>query len=322
MTIQEATYPGGVITQEQTSTRRDITRSSQYSKSSQDRFARKLGWFSIGLGAAEIMIPGTLGKMIGVRNHRRLMRSMGLREIAAGVGLLSQNRPADWMWTRVGGDMLDLALLGAAFSSDRSRKAPLAVATAAVAGITVLDMLCTRQLAQAIYKDVHVLESIGVNRPVEECYRFWRDFERLPGFMHHLESVRETQNGRSHWVAKAPAGMKIEWDAELTQDIPNQRIAWRSLEDAVIQSAGHVQFDRAPGGRGSIIRVSIHYKPPAGEIGAMVAKVFGEEPSMQVKQDLRKFKQMLETGEIPTTKGQPSGREALQTSTTRNGGRL
>jgi uncharacterized membrane protein len=279
-------------------------------KTRQDRLARGLGWFSIGLGLAEVTMPGALGKIIGVRDHSRLMRSMGLREIAAGVGILAQRRPADWMWTRVGGDMLDLALLGAAFGSNRFGKGRLSAATVAVAGITALDMLCTRQLVQAITKDVHVTEAIAVNRPVEECYRFWRDFESLPRFMGHLESVRETQDGKTHWIARAPAGMKLEWEAQLTQDVPNERIGWRSLEDAVVQTAGHVQFNRAPGGRGSIIRVSLHYKAPAGEIGAMIAKLFGQEPGLQVRKDLRQFKQMIETGEISTTKGQASGRDS------------
>jgi uncharacterized membrane protein len=274
----------------------------------EERLAQGLGWFSIGLGMAELLAPEKLGKLIGVKDHHGLMRTMGLREIAAGAGILTQQRPAGWMWARVGGDMLDLALLGASLGNDNARRSRVATAAAAVAGVTALDVLCSRLLSEQTSSVVRVIETITVNRPPEECYRYWHDFENLPRFMDHLQSVRTTGEGRSHWVAKAPAGMKVEWDAEITEDVPNQRIAWRSLAGADVDNSGSVRFERAPAGRGTVIKADIEYRPPAGKIGSLAAKLFGEEPGQQARADLRRFKQMLETGEITTTEGQSSGR--------------
>jgi uncharacterized membrane protein len=157
---------------------------------------------------------------------------------------------------------------------------------------------------------VRVDEIITVNKPPEEVYRFWRNLENLPSFMKHLESVRVLDGGRSHWVAKAPAGRTVEWDAVIHNEVPNELIAWRSLPDSRVDHAGSVQFRLAPGGRGTEVRVELQYNPPGGLMGAAVAKIWGEEPSQQVKEDLRRFKQILEAGEILTTEGQPSAREA------------
>jgi uncharacterized membrane protein len=153
-----------------------------------------------------------------------------------------------------------------------------------------------------------VEKSIALNREPQECYAMWRNFENLPRFMRHLDSVQLTGENRSHWVAKAPAGTRVEWDAEVTHDEPNALIAWRSLDGADVENAGAVRFLAHPSGRGTIVSVKMQYKPPAGAIGATVAKIFGEEPQMQVREDLRRFKQMMETGEIATTEGQPAGR--------------
>ncbi len=157
---------------------------------------------------------------------------------------------------------------------------------------------------------VKVEKSVTVNRPPEEVYRFWRDFQNLPRFMNHLESVTDLGNGRSHWVAKAPAGKTVEWNAEVYNEKENELIAWRSLEGADVDNAGSVRFEPAPEGRGTIVRVTLKYDPPAGKLGSLVAKLWGEEPSQQIEEDLRRFKQVMEAGEIPTTEGQPSGRSA------------
>src|SRR5262249_43303222 len=130
----------------------------------------------------------------------------------------------------------------------------------------------------------------------------------LPRFMKHLESVQVKGERRSRWMAKAPAGTRVEWDAEITEDRPNELIAWRSLEGADVDNSGSVRFERAPCGRGAVVRVEMRYSPPAGVIGAGVAKLFGEDPEWQVKDDLRRFKQVMEAGEIITTEGQPAGR--------------
>jgi uncharacterized membrane protein len=260
----------------------------------------------VGLGVAELVAPGSVGRLIGVRGHKGLFRFLGARELASGVGILTQRRPAEWMWSRVGGDMLDLALLGAALASSRSNRTRVAVATAAVAGVTALDVLSSRQNEEH-RGPIDFRESITVNRSREDCYQFWRNFENLPRFMKHLESVRQLDDRRSEWVAKAPAGTQVKWTAEITADDEANRISWKSLPGADVDNEGTVHFQNGAGGRGTVIRVSIRYSPPAGRVGAMVARLFGEEPEQQIRGDLRRFKQMMELGEIVTTKGQPRG---------------
>jgi uncharacterized membrane protein len=129
--------------------------------------------------------------------------------------------------------------------------------------------------------------------------------------MKHLESVQRRDGNRSHWVAKGPAGMSVEWDAQVTRDEPNALLAWRSIEGSEVQNAGAVRFTPAPAGRGTMISVTMQYEPPAGALGMAVAKLFGEDPDVQVREDLRRFKRLLETGEIPTIEGQAHGTRPL-----------
>ena len=158
-------------------------------------------------------------------------------------------------------------------------------------------------------RGIHVEEAVTINRPIAEVYRFWRNFENLPQFMRHLESVAMREAGISHWVAKGPAGMKVEWDARIINEIDNKLIAWQSLEGSTIATAGSVNFDETE--HGTRVRVHLQYSPPGGKLGAAVAWLSGEEPSLQVRDDLRRFKALLETGEVATTAGQPSGRGGL-----------
>jgi uncharacterized membrane protein len=158
---------------------------------------------------------------------------------------------------------------------------------------------------------VHVEQSFTINKPREELYQFWRNFENLPRFMSHLESVKVLDGNKSHWVAKAPkfySGGQVEWDAEIINDEPNSVIAWRSLDNADVDNAGSVRFVDAPAGRGTEVRVVLDYIPPAGRVGSLIAKLFLEEPNIQVREDLRAFKQIMEAGEVPTTEGQPMGK--------------
>jgi uncharacterized membrane protein len=197
---------------------------------------------------------------------------------------------------------MDLALLGAAFSDRRTDKARLAVATGAVLGVTALDVysaarLSRREAVQKLVLPIHVVKGITINRSPETVYAFWRNLENLPKFMAHLESVREDQNG-SVWVAKGPAGTEIEWRAEITLDRPSETIAWRSLEGATVPNRGVVRFKPGPAGRGTELVVELKYDPPGGALGAAVAKLFGEEPSQQIAGDLRRLKQVLETGSV------------------------
>ena len=276
----------------------------------EEQLARGLGWFSIGLGLAELLAPRGVAKVAGVKGNTGLIQLLGLREIAHGVAIFAQGRrPAGALWARVAGDALDLACLGAAFASPDSDKARLAFATSNVLAVTALDLLCARQLSAGDGEgkpergSIPVNKSIVVNAAPEELYQFWHDFENLPRFMRHLEQVRVTRGGHSHWAAKGPAGTTVEWDAEITEDRPAELIAWRSLEGADVENSGSVRFERAPGGRGTVVHVEIDYRPPGGAVGALVARLFGEDPEGQLQTDLRRFKQVIETGEVVISDG-------------------
>ena len=155
---------------------------------------------------------------------------------------------------------------------------------------------------------LHLQKSIIIDRPAAELYAFWRNFANLPSIMTHLKSVQVTDQRRSHWVVTAPANTQVEWDAEVINDVPNERIGWRSLDNAQVDNAGSVVFTELPGDRGTKIDVTLQYDPPAGKAGAAIAKLFGEAPDQQITEDLRHFKQLFETGVPTTTEGQPSGR--------------
>ena len=282
--------------------------------------ANALGWFSIGLGISHLLAPRAVARVAGISNHPVLLRTIGVREIASGVGILSQSRPTGWLWSRVAGDALDLALLGLAATSGKSRRNRIAIVAGAVASVAMLDMRSSmkhRQLEQTGLLPVddsgpiHVEKCITVNRSADECYRFWRDFENFPRFMAHLQSVTVGDGNRSHWIAKGPAGTRFEWDAEITVDQEGKLLAWSSTEGADVENAGTVRFEPAPGGRGTIIWVGLDYRPPGGKAGAWVARLFGEEPSQQIDDDLRRFKWLIETGEIPTNVGQAAGRRDM-----------
>ena len=160
-------------------------------------------------------------------------------------------------------------------------------------------------------RGVNVEEVVTIYGSAAELYVFWRNLELLPRFMKHLVSVTQVDSCRSHWVAKAPAGRRIEWDAEVINEIPGELIAWRTLPGSQLVSAGSVMFKRASGGRGTEVRVRLQYDPPAGKVGATVAWLLGHEPSQAIREDLRRFKQLMEAGEVPTIEGQPRGKRSI-----------
>jgi uncharacterized membrane protein len=147
-----------------------------------------------------------------------------------------------------------------------------------------------------------------INRSPEHLYKTWRNLSNLPQWMKHLESVEVKDDRRSHWVATGPAGSTVEWDAEITQDRPNELIAWKSVEGSDVDHRGVVQFEPASGNRGTMVTVEIAVALPGGTLGSAVAAWFGKDPRQSIKMDLRRFKQVMETGEIITTDGQPAGR--------------
>lgn len=283
--------------------------------SPEGEITRFLGWLSLGLGVPQTLAPGRVNRLIGVRDDRssRLwQRIVGVRELAAAAGIFSRPRPANWLWARVAGDIKDLALLGAAWRRKEERVGRLAVATASVAGITAVDAFAAARMSRLpkdVTKDpsVRVKASTTVRRSPDELYAFWHDFANLPRFMAHLEAVETLPDGNSHWRATGPAGMKVEWDAEVVADRPGELIAWRTLPGAEVVHSGIVGFVAAPGDRGTEVHVDIQYAPPAGRAGSVIGKLFGEEPELQVRDDLRRFKQVMETGEVVRSEGTPEG---------------
>jgi uncharacterized membrane protein len=154
---------------------------------------------------------------------------------------------------------------------------------------------------------IKVEKTVTINKPQEELYRFWRNFENLPHFMKHLKSVTVLSDKRSHWLANAPLGATVEWDADMIEDRENEFISWASIEGADVDNSGFVRFRPAPGDRGTEVKVVIEYAPPGGVVASALAKLFGEEPEQQIGDDLRRFKMMMEAGEVATTEGQSKG---------------
>jgi uncharacterized membrane protein len=153
---------------------------------------------------------------------------------------------------------------------------------------------------------VRVEESVIIQKPAAELYHFWRDLSNLGRFMSHIESVR-VEGNRSHWVVSGPLGYRAEWDAQIITDSANELIGWRSLPGAEVDTAGSVHFRELPAGRGTEVRVALKYDPPAGKVGAALARLLGASPQSQIREDLRRFKEAMETGEIATSAGQPRG---------------
>ncbi|MBF9127876.1 SRPBCC family protein [Plantactinospora sp. S1510] len=281
---------------------------------------RSLGLLSLGLGAAAIGAPSQVGRLIGVDDsmiaRTTVLPGIGARELLSAVGLLVGRHPSGWVWTRVAGDAMDLAALANAMRDRQGRRRQRLGATlAVVAGITAVDVLAgvlSTRAAGARRRAVRASATVTINRSADEVYRFWRDFENLPRFMYHLESVRSDGDGRSHWTVKGPAGRRVEWDAEVVEDHLSEMISWRSVRGARVPNAGRVRFARAAGGRGTEVRVELAYAPPGGAVGRAVAKLFGEEPEQQIRDDLRRFKQVMETGEVVRSDGSPAGTSTRQ----------
>jgi uncharacterized membrane protein len=286
--------------------------------------ARTLGYVSLGLGLSQLIAPRWFARTIGVErgDNDTVVRLVGARELLAGTGILMSRNPAPWVWMRVAGDLMDLALLGRATMTDHD-PARLNGALAGTVGITAVDIAnglgtarddngngnghstmpfarksIPEQIRDTVVGGKPVRKAITIGASADDLYAYWRNLENLPAFMRHLEEVRETGDRRSHWIATAPLNTRVEWDAEITEDVPGDRISWRALPDSTVKHEGTVRFVRAPGDRGTEIHVEMVYQPPAGPIGATVAKLLGEEPEMQVAEDLRRLKQVIETGSV------------------------
>ena len=150
--------------------------------------------------------------------------------------------------------------------------------------------------------------TVTINRPRAELYAFWRDFRNLARFLENIERVDIGDDRRSHWVIKAPAGRTVEWDSQITEDEPDRLIAWKSLDGGDIKNTGRIEFTDAAPGRGTLVTATIVYDPPGGDVGKLIGKLFQKEPKMQARRDLRRFKQLMETGEISTSAAPDAGR--------------
>ncbi|MBV9583095.1 MAG: SRPBCC family protein [Chloroflexi bacterium] len=288
----------------------------------QELRSRALGYFSVGLGTIQVLAPGAVAQLIGVRGGTTsnvLIRLVGLRELAAGVGLLMWKPSSGWLWARVGGDVMDVALVSASVANARNQRGRLAATLSALGSVTAVDVRSAQATSRG-YADgdgIAFKKAITIRRAPEDVYRFWRDFRQFPTFMSHLESVAVLDERRSHWTAKGPAGRlraraRVEWDAEITDDRPNERIAWSSLPGAVVDNVGSVRFVKAPGERGTEVHVNMAYSPPGGGLGATLARLFGQEPRQQVQADLRKLKQVLEAGEVVRSSATLEGTHLFQ----------
>jgi uncharacterized membrane protein len=220
------------------------------------------------------------------RSNRNISDVEKWVSIAAGTGLalygLSRLKRNGWLFASLGG-----MLLRRGVTEHCDVYEAFGMNTAARPDDTRAALRGTR--------GVNVLESVTISRSMEELYRFWRNLENLPQFMRHLESVEKITDTISHWRAKGPAGMTVEWDAEIYNEVANKLIAWRSLEGADVVSAGSVNFDRAADGLATRVTVHLQYSPPMGKVGAALARLFGADAETEIREDLQRFKTMIET---------------------------
>jgi uncharacterized membrane protein len=210
------------------------------------------------------------------------------------------------------------ALLYYGLRQDNLSRWPLAALGAGLlyqgaSGMNLLDYVpvanqvpVVNQLTTHEPTNLRIRKSLTINRPAEELYNFWRKLENLPSFMNHVKSVKDLGNGQSHWVVNVLNGMELEWDAHITVDRPNEMIAWETLPEATLQNRGYVKF--IPTSRGTEVSVSLEYDPPGSAVGEMAGRAVKFIAEQQIKEEIRNFKRLMETGELPTTEGQPSGR--------------
>ncbi|MEH2205666.1 MAG: SRPBCC family protein [Nostoc sp.] len=202
-----------------------------------------------------------------------------------------------------------MVLMGLKQGSLRGALTALAGGGLIYQGATKQSTIQQAQEAIGINQPIKVEKTVTINKSAEELYRFWHNFENLPTFMKHLKSVKVYNEKRSHWIANAPLGNSVEWDADILEDRENEFISWASVEGADVDNSGFVRFKKAPGDRGTEVKIVLEYNPPGGALAATVAKLFGEEPEQQIGDELRRFKMLMEAGEIATTEGQASGRK-------------
>jgi uncharacterized membrane protein len=232
---------------------------------------------STNVGRTERNVSIAVGALLGIAGLSKPLSVRGLVELGLGAALIHRGISGNCALYKAMG-------ISTASSMDEGSAAP----------------------EEYFSRSIHVQHQVTILKPAAELFQFWRQFENLPQFMEHLKDVRRIDEKRSHWVAKGPMGASVEWDAEIINEEPDRLIAWRSVGDPMVDNSGSVRFVDA-GEKGTEVQVTLDYIPPAGKLGAGIAKLFGEDPEQTVKEDLRRFKALMEAGEIPTTDGQPRG---------------
>lgn len=288
------------------------------------QLSRALGVLSLSLGIPALVTPESLTRAVGLAGtptQQTVTRIVGAREILHAAGLLVAPRRPEWPWSRVAGDIIDLSALGLALShagrsGRRRRAAPGRTRTVAalttVAGITALDIFTAIAVTRSRTRErtVELTATTTIRKDPSEVYAYWRNFENLGSFMAHVECVTTNGDNRTHWRVSAPFGTTVEWDAEIVTERPGETLAWRAVEGADVNNEGRVTFARAPGDRGTEVHVQMRYEVPGGKAGELAARFLGEDPHQQLDDDLRRLKQVMETGEIVRSEGAPEGKRA------------
>ncbi|MBV9484657.1 MAG: SRPBCC family protein [Frankiaceae bacterium] len=276
--------------------------------------ARTLGWASLGLGIPQLLRPDAVDRAVGVgegAKQRAVTTFVGMRELTHAAALLASSRPSKWVWTRVAGDAVDLATLGRALKNHDGKKLGRTIAaTAAVAGITAIDFYTAVRGSRGKGATVQLTGSTTIRKDPKEVYEHWRSMDKLPEFMTHVDEVVVRDDRISHWKVSAPFGQTVEWDAEIGEDVPGEKLTWSSIGDADVKNAGTVIFTPAPGDQGTELHVFITYDVPGGKLAEALARFFGEDPHQQIDDDLRRFKQVMEVGEVMRSDGAPYGKKA------------
>jgi uncharacterized membrane protein len=224
-----------------------------------------------------------------VRQGRNMSEAERWGSMAGGAALavygLSRRRPGGYLLAAFGGWLFQRGMSGYCQTYE-------------LLGINTAGTGSDTRAALGGAKGVIVEESVTINRAPDELYRFWRQLENLPRFMRHLESVERVTDTLSRWRAKGPGGIDVEWNAEIHNEVPNKLIGWRSIEGSDVVSAGSVHFDDRGPGRGTRLRVRLQYSPPGGKAGAALAKLAGRDAASEIREDLERFKQQVEAGEV------------------------
>lgn len=267
------------------------------------RLAQGMAWFSVALGATQLLAPQLIQPAIGVRNRNHtLIRALGARELLSGLGLLTSRNAVRALDARLVGDVIDLALLGIAMFRPRNGRKRLIASTLSVLGATALDALARHHLAadpqrqERVGRVTRIGKSVTIDATPHAVYTVWRTYDRLAVAFPHLQRIAELDDRRSRWSAEGGGGMKWTWEAEITEDKPGELIAWKTTSGAM-ESRGVVRFLTAPGGRGTEVVVEMEYTVIGRGLGRAAAAVMGIEPGVELERGLRRLKQIFELGE-------------------------